>query len=268
MGTVATYLCNPGFILEGNGTRTCIILGNVSQWDSNDESRICTPNLPNNVGLVVGITVGAVLLLILIIVTLFTIVLLRRKFNRRRQLVLHVDEDHIYEDPDEIPNNRPPLPSRNIRVNDNQAYEKAFEMDENKAYIAGQAPGVNESELQRSSSENNRDEYEISPDVRHLGSGVQRCSSGDNIRVIANLAYISGQAPESSNDIEPGPDVNESCTQSRSSEYDQESGMQECSSEDRREEGNLNDTTNGTSDSVNIPGDEHDTQNEYLTIIP
>ena len=266
MGTVATYLCSTGFSLEGNRTRTCIILGNVSEWDRNDESRICTP-LPSSVDLVVGITVGAVaiaLLLILIIVTLSTIVLLRRKLNRRRQLVLHVDEDHIYEDPDAIPNNRPPLPSRNIRVNDNQAYERAFEMDENRAYTTGQAPGVNESELQRSSSENNRDEYEI----RDLGSGVERCSSGDNIRVIANLAYISGQAPESSNDIEPGPDVNESCTQSRSSEDDQESGMQECSSEDRREEGNLNDTTNRISDSVNIPGDEHDTQNEYLTIIP
>ena len=194
MGTVATYLCSTGFSLKGNRTRTCIILGNVSEWDGNDESRICTP-LPNSVGLVLGITVGAVLLLILIIVTLFTIVLLRRKLNRSRQLVLHVDEDHIYEDPDEIRNNRPPLPSRNICVNHNEAYEKAFEMDKNIAYTTRQAPGVNESELQRSSSENNRDEYEISPDVRDLGSGVQRCSSGDNIRVNANLAYISRQAP-------------------------------------------------------------------------
>ena len=57
-------------------------------------------------------------------------------------------------------------------------------------------------------------------------------------------------------------------TRSLSSEDNPESGVQECSSEDRREEENPNDMTNGISDNVNIPGDEQDTQNEYLTIIP
>ena len=105
LGTVATYLCNPGFSLGGNGTTTCVTLGIVSEWDRNNESRICTPNPPNNVGLVVGTCVGAVivvLLLILIVFTLFTIIQIRRKVGND-------SGEHIYEDPDENNNNQPSL---------------------------------------------------------------------------------------------------------------------------------------------------------------
>ena len=213
LGTVATYLCNPGFSLGGNGTTTCVTLGIVSEWDRNNESRICTPNPPNNVGLVVGTCVGAVivvLLMILIVFTLLTIIQVRRKVGND-------SGEHTYEDPDENYNNQP---NRNICVN--ESYNRVFEMTENEAYINRQVPYVNESEIQRLSS-----------------------------------SYI-----------EMGPVVNESFTRSLSSEDDPESGEQECFSECRREEENPNDMTNGTSDDVNIPGDEQDTQNEYLTIIP
>ena len=64
LGTVATLLCNPGFGLERNRTRTCVTLGNVSEWDRNKESRICTPNSTNNAGLVVGTCVGAVTVIV------------------------------------------------------------------------------------------------------------------------------------------------------------------------------------------------------------
>ena len=211
LGTVATYLCNPGFSLEGNGTTTCVTLGIVSEWDRNKESLICTTDQPNNVGLVVGTCVGAVivvLLMILIVFTLFTIIQVRRKVGND-------SGEHIYEDPDENNNNQPSLLTRNICVN--ESYNRVFEMTENEAYISRQVPYVNESEIQRLSS----------------------------------------------NYIEMGPVVNESFTRSLSSEDNPESGDQECSSEDRRDEENPNDMTNGISDNVNIPGDEQDTQNEY-----
>ena len=71
-----------------------------------------------------------------------------------------------------------------------------------------------------------------------------------------NEAYISRLAPgaseserqrSSSNYIEMSPVDNGSCTQSLSIGDDPESGVQERSSEDRREEENPNDMTNGTS---------------------
>ena len=197
LGTVATYLCNPGFSLEGNGTRTCVTLGNVSEWDRNNESWICTP-LPSIVGLVVGTCVGAVivvLLMILIVFTLFTIIQVRRKVGND-------SGEHTYEDPDENYNNQP---NRNICVN--ESYNRVFGMTENEAYISRQVPYVNESEIQRLSS-----------------------------------SYI-----------EMGPVVNESFTQSLSSEDNPESGVQECYSEDRRDEENPNDISKGISDRNKIP---------------
>ena len=279
---MATYICDPGFILEDNSTTTCVAVGNISAtWAGNIESRTqCVPierGSLDNTGLVLSTSLVAVviLFLILIAITLFMIIIIRRKVKRERNMVFHVDQDHIYEDPDLIRYDRPPLPCRNIRVDDNQAYEKIFEMDENKAYTTGQTPCANETELQRSSYENDQDEDEVGPGVGE--SGVQSCSSGDDIRVNANLAYISGQAPcasesevqnEGNQEDETGPDVRESGTQSLSSEDDPESGVQECSSDERRDKENPNDMTNGISDNVDIPGDEQDTQNEYLTIIP
>ena len=278
---MATYICDPGFTLEDNSTTTCVAVGNSSAtWAGNIESRTqCVPierGSLDNTGLVLSTSLVAVviLFLILITITLFTIIIIRRKVKRERKMVFHVDRDHIYEDPDLIRYDRPPLPCRNIRVDDNQAYEKTFEMDENKAYTTGQAPGVNESGLQRSSSENHQDEDEAGPDVGE--SGVQSCSSRDDIRVNANLANISGQAPESevqnegNQEDEVGPDVKES-GERRGSSGDHpgvsESDVQGCSSEDSQEQNPI-DMIDGTSNSIDAPGGEQDTQNEYLTIIP
>ena len=146
LGTVATYHCNPGFVLEGNATRTCVTRGNVSDWDSDKESWICTPNPPNNAGLVVGTCVGAVIvviLMILIVFTLFPIIQVRRKVGND-------SGEHTYEDPDENNTNQPSLLNRNICVN--ESYNIVFEMTENEAYISRQVPYVNESEIQRLSS--------------------------------------------------------------------------------------------------------------------
>ena len=101
--------------MEGNATRTCVTLGNVSEWDSKVESWICTPNPPNSVGLVVGTCVGAVivvLLMIWIVCTPFAIIQVRRKVG-------HDSREHIYEDPDENYNNRP---NQNVCVNESQAF--------------------------------------------------------------------------------------------------------------------------------------------------
>lgn len=190
LGTVATYTCNPGFSLEGNLTRTCIRTeGNISTWNRQDESLTCTSNLPStgNLPVIVGSTVGAVsLLIILIIITLLTIILIRRKLNHEGKIV---EEDSIYEDPDKVLNNLPPLPSRNVRVNKNQAYEKTFEMEENKAYTSGQAPSVNES-----SAENYHSEDRMGPHVSE--SCFQQSSSADSIQSLnVDLSCTSGQAP-------------------------------------------------------------------------
>ena len=284
LGTVATYICDPGFSLEDNSTTTCVAVGNSSAtWDGNNESLThCVPierGSLDNTGLVLGTSLVAVviLFLIMIAITLFTIIIIRRKVKRERKMVFHVDRDHIYEDPDLIRYDRPPLPCRNVRVDDNQAYEKTFEMDENKAYTTGQAPSVNETELRRSSYENDQDEDEIGPNVGE--SGVQSCSSGDDIRVNVNLAYISGQAPgvsqsevqnEGNQKDEVGPDVRES-GERRGSSGDHpgvsESDVQGCSSEDSQEQNPI-DMIDGTSNSIDAPGGEQDTKNEYLTIIP
>ena len=220
--------------------------------------------------LVLSTSLGSLLILLLasIVITVTIIILVRRKLKEPNLY----DIDEIYEDPDLIRYDRPPLPCRNIRVNDNQAYEKPFEMDENKAYTTGQAPGVNaESEIQRSSSEN---KDEIGPDIRE--SGVKSCSSGDDIRVSADLAYISRQAPgaseskvqnEGNQEDEMSPDIRESGERRGSSENDAESGVQECFSEDSQEQNPIA-MIDDTSNSIHAPGGEQNTQNEYLTIIP
>ena len=219
--------------------------------------------------LVLSTSLGALLIILLasIVITVTIIVLVRRKLKEANLY----DIDEIYEDPDLIRYDRPPLPCRNIRVDDNQAYEKTFEMDENKAYTTGQAPGVNESGLQRSSSENDQDENEMGPE-----SGVQSCSNGDNINVNANLAYISRQAPgasesevqnEGDQEDDMGPEVRESGERRGSSGDHPGVSESGCSSEDSQEQNPIN-MIDGTSNSINAPGGEQDTQNEYLTIIP
>ena len=202
----------------------------------------------NNMCLVLSTSLGALGILVLasIVITVTIIIVIARRKRREANLI-----DEIYEDPDLIRYNRPPLPCRNIRFNDNQAYEKLLEMDENKAYTTGQDAGVNESGLQRSSIENDQDEDEMGPDV--IESGVQRCSNGDNIRVNANLAYISRQAPGAS----------ESEVQNEGNQED-EMGPEVRESGERRGSGGDHPGVTRESDA---PGGEQDTQHEYLVII-
>ena len=154
LGIEATYVCDPGFSLEGNLTSTCLLLGSISMWDIPIEE-----GSQNNTGLILSISLVAVviLLLILIAITLFTIIIIRRKLKHERMTVLHLDHGHNYEDPEQLCYARPPLPCGNIHVEDNQAYEKTlkFEMDENKAYTSWQTP---ESEVQRPSSEGKQED--------------------------------------------------------------------------------------------------------------
>ena len=234
LGTVATFTCDDGFRLLGNTNQTCVqSVSNTSIWDGNDEPCTCamieTANSRIGLDLVVGTSVGAValLLLILMAITLLMIFLIRRKL--KGETLEYIDRDHMYEDPEQLNFTRPPLPDRNIHVNENQAYDKALEMKENKAYASSQAPEESEPELQIPTSENIA-ESELTIEV----------TESDMERLV--LEELPGTS---------------------------ESGNLECLTDDNQEGDDTGDVhiTNDSIGSVNgsAPGDE---QNEYLTIIP
>ena len=136
IGTVATYQCNPGFNLEGNATKICVPLKNNAMWSGEDELRSCITASGLQEAIVISAALGGVVLLLLIVIIIVVLVIIvsRRKSKSREESDSYVIGGHIYEDPDLIRFSQPALPSRNIRMGGNQAYEKTFQMTGNDAY--------------------------------------------------------------------------------------------------------------------------------------
>ena len=140
VGTVATYVCNRNFVLEGNVTQLCVGLNYPAIWDKETESHSCTQTGFQDV-LVISTTVGAValLLLLLAIILAITVVFVRRKSKRasdsnKRTHVTLDPVDPVYEDPDLFLDNPPISPGRNIPIGENKAYDTELKMVENSAY--------------------------------------------------------------------------------------------------------------------------------------
>ena len=137
VGTVATYVCDRNFDLEGNVTQLCVGLNYSAIWDKETESHSCTQTGFQDV-LVISTTVGAValLLLLLAIILAITVVFIRRKSKRASDSNKrpHVTVEPVYEDPDLFLDNPPILPGRNIPIGENKAYVTELKMVENSAY--------------------------------------------------------------------------------------------------------------------------------------
>ena len=135
LGTVATYICNSGFELTGNASRTCVNTSHTTaEWDRETEFRKCVDS-GSVTAIATGSTLGAIVLVLfsMIVITIVILIVLRKRKVSSDDQDLYVD-GHIYDDPNLLHFKRPSLPCRNVTTEDNQAYIKTFEMTDNNAY--------------------------------------------------------------------------------------------------------------------------------------
>ena len=132
VGTLATYVCDSGYTLVGSYTQVCVFERTVSKWNRETEPPLC---LQTNL-LVISATLGTITFIILLIIIMVIVIIFvcRKSKHLSEEQETHIEGEQIYDDPDSLCFHQPALPDRNLSMGGNKAYEKTFEIMENKAY--------------------------------------------------------------------------------------------------------------------------------------
>ena len=203
-GTVAAYQCNPGFSLEGNATRICLPLRNNAIWDKENETHVCAIISGSQEPIVIGAALGAVVLLLLIaiviVIVVIVIVVIRRRAKHAEEPENYIVGDHIYEDPNLILFSKPSLPSRNIPVGENHAYERTFDMTENSLYnhkATSMSGNVVETEIGKCESERYMNVDEVGKQITENNQADPAVSESES------NSYVSVKMQEDDQDKKP-----------------------------------------------------------------